>query len=228
MKLRQDSADKGTGSGCMARLVRFFDSLGEHVGAGSIGLGLLAGLLAGGFIRFEIPVNKKLIESEVVVKSDTSGVGDSQKNGQLILPDKLTKIRFMEWVGATTSDDNISKPLEISIIVQECDSSTLHGGKTLGKRIIVRRIDSLRNVTVGDILNELPMNLPPIEQPTESGRDQKRDNADDNATSKVRSSIGEDHIHFLANVEAWQPATGSAPPLQVEVSDYPPTSTRGG
>jgi hypothetical protein len=35
-------------------------------------------------------------------------------------------------------------------------------------------------------------------------------------------------ISFGANVEAWQPATGSAPPLQVEVCRHPPTSTRGG
>jgi hypothetical protein len=33
---------------------------------------------------------------------------------------------------------------------------------------------------------------------------------------------------FLQNVEAWQPATGSAPPLQVEVCRHPSTSTRGG
>jgi hypothetical protein len=32
----------------------------------------------------------------------------------------------------------------------------------------------------------------------------------------------------LHNVEAWQPATGSAPPLQVEVCRHPPAHPRGG
>jgi hypothetical protein len=31
----------------------------------------------------------------------------------------------------------------------------------------------------------------------------------------------------LENVEAWQPATGSAPPLQVEACSYPPAYPRG-
>jgi hypothetical protein len=30
------------------------------------------------------------------------------------------------------------------------------------------------------------------------------------------------------NVEAWQPATGIAPPLQVEICRHPPTSAQGG
>ena len=40
------------------------------------------------------------------------------------------------------------------------------------------------------------------------------------------TEIGLSHSH--PNVEAWQSATGSAPPLQVEVCRHPPAQPRGG
>jgi hypothetical protein len=160
-------------------------------------LALFVCLLAGGLIRAEIPFDKKSVETHVIVESDTTSIGDTQKRGQLILPDELAKIRFMEWVGASAPDDDTSKSLEISIIVEQSNPSTLHGRKTLGKRVIVRRIDSLRNVTIGDILNKLTVNFPAIEDPSKPGCNQKRENTDDDAASEIRSGVS-DGCHYLA------------------------------
>lgn len=35
-------------------------------------------------------------------------------------------------------------------------------------------------------------------------------------------------LHFMSNVEAWQPATGSARSLKVEVCRHPPAQPQGG
>lgn len=45
---------------------------------------------------------------------------------------------------------------------------------------------------------------------------------------KENKNLPVDFQFSQANVEGLAPATGSVPPIQVEVSDYPQTSTGGG
>lgn len=166
----------------------------EHLTPGGVVLGLAAGLLAGGFVRVEIPFHHESIEPQVITEPDALSVGDSEKKGQLVLPDEFAKIRFMEWMGASATDYQSGETLEVSIIVEKSYPGALHRTETLGKRVIVRGAKSLRDVTIGDVLNQLPIGLPTVEKPVEESRYEKGDDADNDAADQIGGDFLSEHF----------------------------------
>lgn len=181
------------------RSIALFAILDNFTPGGLI-LSIMAGLFVGGFLSVEIPKSQKIVETGVIIKSDSSTVGDSQKHRKFVLLNESANIGFMEWMGAASSHHNIIEPLDVAIVVEQSDSSSLHGTKPLWKRVIIRRLGSLRDIPLGDILNEFPMDLPAVEKPTDSGCNQERQDTNSNTSSKVRGSVCKDHIS-LANVQ---------------------------
>jgi len=147
-------------------------------------------------------LHQKLIESEIRAKGNSSMTCSVEKLDKAVLLQEPLNIRVEKWMGAATTDNNPAERPNLSIILEQSNPGSLHGTKTPARAVIVISGASIRNVTLGDIIDQLRAIPDPLSNPPDGGTKKEESNLGKKVqpiSGKV--GLGKDHIHSLANVE---------------------------
>ena len=193
-----DSADKVAPCGWMQRLVRFLDCFFDHLSWDGLFLGALAGLVSIALMTLCHGCHKGLVENHVVRKSNAACARLSEECRKLVLQNKITNVRLVKWMGASTSNNDVRKSFNVAVIVKEAHASSLHRPKSSNERVVATG-RHLRDVSFRNIGNELLSVFELAEYCSKDGRNQKGDHTNEDASRIVGSSISKYHIHSLAN-----------------------------
>lgn len=114
----------------------------------------------------------------------------------------------------TTPDYDTAKLPNLAIVFEQTKSGPLHGPETPARAVIIISGTSIRDVTLGDIMDQLRAVANPLGDPADGGTKKEESNLGRKVQPIGRAGVSEDHIHSLANVPvlARKPAPSDSDP----------------
>ncbi len=181
--------------GWVPRLVRFFEFRITDV----MVCGLLLSLATFLFCLYQA-VNQQLVKSQIALKGNPSAAGFIEKHRQTPLLDEPIEIRIEKRMSATTPNYNAAKRMNLTIILKQSEACALHSPETPARAIIIGSGTAIRNVTLGNIMDQLRAVAEPLSDPSDGCAKKEQSNLGGDV-HPVSGGYGKDHIHSSTNVK---------------------------
>jgi hypothetical protein len=140
------------------------------------------GVLAALFLVLLEAYGQSGVESNVVVKGDSHSARSIEEVNESSLNKKPLDIRIKEWVSASSADHKGAKLTNLTITLEESNSSSLHGSKTITRIVVIGSRPSIRNISLGDIMDKLSSVPEPLDPPTNRNPKKNGDDLNDQSS----------------------------------------------